>query len=36
MQTAHSNKELMKAVAVVAAVAALFIVVLHNVTGLIG
>jgi len=36
MQTAHSGKELLKALAVIAAIGALFVVVLHNLTGLIG
>lgn len=36
MQTAHNSKELFRALAVVAAIAAGFIVVLHNITGLIG
>ncbi len=36
MQTAHSAKELLRALAVVGAVAAGFILVLHNITGLIG
>jgi hypothetical protein len=36
MQTAHSSKELLRALAVVAAVAAGFIIVLHNITGLLG
>jgi|APFre7841882630_1041343.scaffolds.fasta_scaffold52039_2 hypothetical protein len=35
MRTAHSNLEMLKAVAVIAGIGALFIVVLHNLTALI-
>ncbi len=36
MQAAHKKTELLKALAAVAAVAGMFIIVLHNITGLIG
>ncbi len=36
MQAAHNKTELFKALAAVAAIAGMFIVVLHNLTGLIG
>ncbi len=36
MRPAHNNKELLKALAVVGVIGAMFIVVLHNVTGMIG
>jgi hypothetical protein len=36
MKAAHSSNELLKALAVVAAIAVGFIVVLHNLTGLLG
>jgi hypothetical protein len=35
MRTAHSNVELLKALAVIAGVGAFFLVVLHNLTALI-
>jgi hypothetical protein len=35
MRTAHSNLELLKALAVIAGIGALFIVVLHNLTAMI-
>lgn len=35
MQNAHSNAELVKALAWIAGIAALFIIVLHNITRLI-
>jgi hypothetical protein len=35
MRTAHSNLELVKALAVIAGVGALFVIVLHNLTALI-
>lgn len=35
MRTAHSNAELLKALAVIAGIGALFIVVLHNLTAII-
>jgi hypothetical protein len=35
MQTAHSTPELLKALAVVAGILGFFVIVIHNVTGLI-